>query len=1288
MKKLSIFILAFSLLSIFAAARDENWIVHRHTQDDGLTNNAVRAVLRDSKGYVWMGTSNGLNRYDGRGFSEITIDGGVPDNDYITSLLEDRQGKIWIGTAVGICQFVPGNEKAVRFSPMDGYDFQVYQIVRESDDSILIPSRDNGFFRISTKTEEVERIDRDSDGKVFFSPLALCLDAGDTEWFINSDGALYRSSDHLKSVECIFPAEESPFCGKRIHKMQYASGFILVGMTGDCLALNIRTLKYSINKSISNVYGVLTLSENELWAACDNGIVVFDTDMNVLHNFLMTDLPGGGDRKTMPNSALLDICSDGGNGFWLGSYGGAFHLFPNRTGLKAFRGFYTSRIVPAKDGTVWIGTENKGLFRFYPSESRMEKMNLPLSSTNIQGLCIDGDKLYIGAWASNKLTSYDTISGEIQSIPISFNVTSLCRIDKDCILIGSISGLKLLSKGEISPVEGLDISIRSLYADRHDCIWISTNHDGLYRLNRSSLGKNSPVEFEQYSADVTRPNSLQSNKICCVFEDSGGTMWVATENAGFYKMDSSRTSFQRIASEQCKSAYGFSEDDRGFLWITSDRGLLCLNPVSGHTFVFKKGDELLSDQYNYCSNVIDNTGQLYLGSSAGFVTFDTNKFPLSPKGETLLLPSNEYAQTLKLRHRDNSFSIPVSSISNDVMDNSKIMWRCPQMGEDSWKELSGGMLAFNSLPSGHYELQFHLQSVPNKEVLDKRRLMITVEVPLLLRWWAWLLYLLLLGSIVSLISSLTRRRTERRIKDETSRLEAEYAKNLYASKLDFITDLAHEIRTPLTLITAPAESIRSKLSKTADKSIMEELDLLSRNTEHLNELMLQLMDFRSIEKQGYTIHPEECNLAAIVKRVFDRFASSSGNKNHIDYRLILPENQPKAVTDANALDRIVSNLLTNAFKYSSSFILLKLDVSGSSFRVICENDGTIVPANMRESIFKPFVRYEAGKHSVSGSGIGLYTGRSLAQLLGGSLRMDSDLSVNRFILEAPLSSGETLPAVKTEYKEPSQLTFKQKPEPIASVSPSCLLIVEDNDDMRAFLVSVMSAYFTVVEARDGREALEILSSSREQMPDIVLSDVMMPRMDGFELCRSIKQDINICHIPVVLLTAKVDTGSKVEGLEYGADSYVEKPFVPEYLVAVVQGILENRKRLQAYYSSKPLALSSSIPHSNLEDKFLQAVEHFMEERLDDQTIRVEDIASAANMSKSSLQRKMQALFGMSANEYIILYRLKVAARIMDKEDTPVSEVGFRVGFTSHSYFSKCFKKQFGMTPREFKERGK
>lgn len=1284
MKVFPILFLAFALVSGSAAAREDNWIVHRHTQDDGLTNNAVRAVLRDSKGYVWMGTSNGLNRYDGHNYLEVGIDRGVPDNNYITSLLEDSHGRIWIGTASGVCLYEPGKTNAERFSPMAADDFQVYQIIKENEGTILIPDRESGFYRIDTDNYEVERIERGSNN-LKYSPLAMCQDVKGTTWFINADGTLYRSTDRLKTADpIVLQADVSPFAGKRIHRMFYASGYILVGMTENVLTMNIRTGEYEIYKSISNIHAILPASESEFWAACDNGIVVFDADLNKLRNYLMTDLPGGGNRATMPNSALLDICSDGGNGFWIGSYGGAVHMLPNRTGLKAHRGYYTSRIVPSKDGNVWIGTENRGLFRFIPADNRLEKMNLPLSSTNIQGLCIDGDILYIGAWASNKLVSLNTKTGSHETYPISFNVTSLCRIEKDCILIGSTSGLKLLSGGEITDVDALNISIRGLYADHQDCIWISTFHDGLYRLSRSSIGRNRQVEFEHFVSDTKQSSCLQSNKVCCVFEDKQGTIWVATENAGFYKMNPSRNAFQRIDVEGCKAAYGFSQDDRGFLWITTDQGLLCLNPVSGNSFLFKKGDELLSNQYNYNSNVIDDSGCLYVGSSAGFVMFDTNKFPISSKGETLLLPSAEYIRSITVKYRDNSFSVPVSSISNDVLDNTKIMWRCAQLGIDDWVELKDGAIAFNGLRSGHYELQLHLQSVPNKEVLDKRRLFITVQAPLLLRWWAWLVYLAVIGSIIAFSAELTRRRTKRKIQNEKTRLETEYSKNLYVSKLDFITDLAHEIRTPLTLITAPAESIRSKLANNADKSVLEDINILSRNTERLNELMLQLMDFRSIEKQGYEIHLEECNLSVILKRVFDRFSLSSNNKS-IDYRLVLPDNPMRAVTDINALDRIVSNLLTNAFKYTASFIVLKLEQDGNSYRIICENDGSVVPIGMRESIFKPFVRYKDGKHDISGSGIGLYTGRSLAQLIGGSLHMDSDLTVNRFILEAPMAANTSTPAVKALYKEPVQRIIASVQEAVSDVRSSSLLIVEDNDDMREFLVSIMSTHFEIVQAHDGREAYEILIG-QNRIPDVVLSDVMMPRMDGFELCRLIKQDINICHIPVILLTAKADTDSKVEGLEYGADSYVEKPFAPEYLVAVLQGILENRKRLQAYYSSKPLVKSSSVLHSSLEDKLIQTFEQFMEERLDDQTIRVEDFASASNMSKSSLQRKMQALFGMSVNEYITLYRLKAAARIMDAEDVPVSEVGFRVGFTSHSYFSKCFKKQFGMTPREFKER--
>jgi len=1284
MRFLSILLLAAALISGTAEAKDDNWIAHRHTLDDGLSNNAVRAVLRDSRGYVWMGTSNGLNRYDGRDYLDIKIDGGVPDNYYITALQEDSKGRIWIGTAAGLCLYEPGQEKAGRFPSMAEYDFQVYQIVRENDDSILIPDTENGFFRIAPDKSEVERIETGNGGGLRFSPLALCFDAGGTAWFINSDGTLYRSSDHLKTAQAAIRAEASPFAGKRIHKMYYASGFLLIGMTDGTLTMNVRTGEYRIDKSISNIHNVLSISEDEFWAASDNGIIVFDTDMNILRVVQMTDLPGGGDRVTMPNSALLDICTDGGNGFWIGSYGGAIHLLQNRTGLIAHRGYYTSRIVPSKDGSVWIGTENKGLYRYYPAEKRMEPADIQISSTNIQGLCLDGDNLFIGAWASNRLVALNTRTGRSKSYPINFNVTSLCRIEKDCILIGSTAGLKLFTDGVISDVEGLNISVRSLYADRHDCIWISTYHNGLYRLNRSSLGRAGQPEFEHYVADINQPSCLQSNKVCCAFEDRQGAIWVATENAGFYKMDAARTSFRHIEAKGCKAAYGFSEDDRGFIWITTDKGLLCLNPLNGSSFLFKKGDELLSDQYNYNSNTIDDTGHLYVGTSAGFVCFDTNKFPISTKGETILLPSCEHTRALSLKHRENSFSIPVSSISNDVLSNSKILWRCQQMGIDSWEELKGGAIVFDRLPSGRYDLQLHLQSVPNKEVLDKRRLSITVDGPMLLKWWAWLIYLTLIGSTVALTITVTHKKTEKKIQDETDRLQAEYAKNLYVSKLDFITDLAHEIRTPLTLITAPAESIKAKVSKIADDTILEEIDLLSRNTERLNELMLQLMDFRSIEKQGYEIHPEEFDLSALLKRVYERFNSRSGKKG-IDYRLILPEAPVKVMTDANAVDRIVSNLLTNAFKYTSSYIVMKLEADGGRLRISCENDGAVVPADMRDDIFKPFVRYRGGKHDISGSGIGLYTGRSLAQLIGGTLQMDSDLSLNRFILELPLTSAGTGPVPAEGAEAPVQHAPAATAAPAEAPGGASMLIVEDNDDMRAFLVSVMSAHFAIVQARDGREALDILSG-QEQVPDIVLSDVMMPRMDGFELCRTVKQNIDICHIPIVLLTAKADTGSKVEGLEYGADAYVEKPFAPEYLVAVVLGILENRKRLQAYYSSKPLVKSSAVPHSSLEDKLISKIERFMEERLDDETIRVEDIASAMSMSKSSLQRKMQGIFGMSVNEYVTLYRLKVAARIMNSEDVPVSEIGFRVGFTSHSYFSKCFKKQFGMTPREFKER--
>ena len=1287
----------FLLLGVALQGKENDWFIRRYTEDDGLSHNVARAVLRDSKGYVWFGTSNGLNRYDGRECIEVPVGGGIPDNNYITALSLDSQGKIWIGTAAGLCIFNPSSDREIaRFLPMAEEQFQVYQIEQSPDGHIWIPDKDRGFFRVNPSDGKTERIASGNAGDLAYNPLAMCFDPEGNAWFINSDWILYRSADNLATASSVpVLADVSPLKGKRLHKMFYIKGALVVGLSDGVVAIDANTGTVSDYEGISNIYGFLPVADNEIWAACNEGIVVFDQDLRVTSKFPLSKLQEVRNTGTpFPNCALLDICSDGGGGAWIGSFNGAVHLLPNRIRLSIHQQLFTSRIVPSPDGSVWIGTENKGLYHYLPSEKSLEHISIPLSSTNIQGLCLDGDKLYIGGWATNKMVCLNTKTGAKTSIPVSFNVSSICKIRKDLLMVGSPSGLKKLQDGRLSEVKQLNISIRNIYADRRGNVWISTNHDGLYRVNAEMLAKDSLTAFDHYVMDPADPASLPSNKVCTVFEDSRGNLWVAAENAGFCLMDTAKGTFSRFEQYECKAVYGFAEDERGLVWITTDKGLMCINPADGSHILYTKDDGLLSNQFNYNSIAPDISGNLYLGSGTGFITFDTMRFPLSSKGQTILLPTFkparqdsdiprqlDYLSSLTLRHRDNSFALGASFISNDILENSRIMWRCPGL-QDKWQEFPKEKLEFFNMPSGHHSIQMILQNVATQEVLAKRKLDVTVQVRLMLRWWAFLIYILISVSTVSLAVRLLRRRSNRKIRLEKEKMEAEYSKNLYTSKLDFITDLAHEIRTPLTLISGPTESIISKISPGADKSLQDDLDILSRNTVRLNELMLQLMDFRSIEKTGYEFHPEECDLTAILRRVTDRFRSYADKKD-MAFTLDISGRRIRTVTDSNAVDRIISNLLTNAFKYASSYIHLSLKEDGAGAIVTFENDGPVVPPEMREKIFKPFVRYKDGKHNISGSGIGLYTSRSFAELLGGTLTMDNDTTVNRFIFKLPLEVAGDAGKGKAGYSEP-QLNVLPAGRPSSGENlTQRMLIVEDNDDMRTYLADIMSGLFSTVEVPDGRRALEILSGE-DPLPDVILSDVMMPVMDGFELCRAIKQDINICHIPVVLLTAKVDTGSKIEGLEYGADAYVEKPFLTEYLQAVVRGILDNRKRLQSYYSSKPLEKGTSVIHSSLEDKLIGTLEHFMEEHLDDQSIRVEDMAFAAGMSKSSLQRKMQALFGMSVNEYISLYRLKAAARIIASEDVPVSEVGYRVGFTSHSYFSKCFKKQFGISPREFR----
>lgn len=436
----------------------------------------------------------------------------------------------------------------------------------------------------------------------------------------------------------------------------------------------------------------------------------------------------------------------------------------------------------------------------------------------------------------------------------------------------------------------------------------------------------------------------------------------------------------------------------------------------------------------------------------------------------------------------------------------------------------------------------------------------------------------------------------------------------------------------------------------------------------------------------------KCDITNILEETYMRFSSLSRQKG-LDFNLELPEENFCAHVNREAFTKIISNLLNNGMKYADSYMHIKLevDVETQAFYVVTKNDGVIIPDEMKEEIFQPFVRFsqkEEGKLA-TGAGIGLALSRSLAELHRGTLVMAPGEDANVFVLTLPIiqdtvitldSDMENMDAELQTEASGEQYSDDKSEGKQSKESKHTVLVVEDNPEMLAFIERQLSSQYAVVTATNGREALEALDRN---FVNLVVSDVVMPLMDGFELCKTIKSNVGYSHIPVILLTAKTNIQSKIEGMELGADSYIEKPFSPEYLLAVVSNLINNREKLRRDFAKSPFVAVNTMALTKADEEFIKKLNEIILSNLSNQEFSMDDMAESLNMSRSSFYRKMKGVLDLSPNEYLRIERLKRAAQLLKEGESRINEICYMVGFSSSSYFSKCFLKQFGVLPKDF-----
>lgn len=1303
---------------------------------DGLGSNTVWNITQDEKGYMWFGTKNGLNRFDGYSFKTYKANKGDKaslGNNFIHAICRYDSKTFWVGTEEGIYIFDLETE---RFSPLKGMETNgVFDILKDSRGIIWIATRSNGLYRYdpSTKTYRQFRANAGNPNTVSINLVRKLVEDSEGNIWIGSFGGIdvldpeSGTFRHYKAGK-----EDGTLSSNQVLTLyRDLEGNIWVGtLSGGLNKWSRHTGRFttykvdgpgSINDNIVRV--IYQPSPDKLYVGTEKGLNVFDIATQTFTAYTNKS----NDPFSISDNAVYAIYPDKEGGIWVGTYFGGVNYFPGKgspfelyyaTGDKnALSGNAVSCFLEDKPGYFWIGTENAGLnyfnaqtktFQHYPFSGGQQK----LSYHNIHSLFKDSKgNIWIGTFTGG-LNVYNPRTGSVKTYKhdpedtTTLSNNSVYHIYEDrsgTIWVGTVRGLNKYDPQRDAFIRVHDLGliyncIYRIYEDEKRNIWVATYDNGFF-------GKDSRTNrWTRYPANG-KPGAISSNKVISLLDDGKGNLWLGTDGGGLNSFNLETRKFTTYNEQKGISTvvYGILQDDQGELWLSTNEGLVRFSPKTEKSRLFTNWDNLQSKQFNYKAYLKASDGKFYFGGIHGFNAFFPENIQDSVHKSYIALTNFQlfnkdvvidgenspmskligFQNSIQLSHDQDVLSFEYAALS--YVAPEKIQYAYMMEGfDEGWNYVGTQRKAtYTNLPPGTYV--FKVKSTDNHGNWNERtaEIKVVVKPPFYRSVLAYIVYLLLIAGGVWWFRRYSmerdRKKNQARLERETIQREKEF----YNQKIEFFTTMAHEIRTPLSLIIAPLEKLL-----TAEKwkpEVKEQLQIMDQNSDRLLKLVNQLLDFRRIESDIYTIRTEELELISFIHSVYSRFSAISYQKG-IRFSMVTNVNRLVVSADPEAMIKILNNLLINAFKFARNKVEIRVDepftdgVGKQFFSISVVDDGIGIPANQLDNIFKAFYKVQSNKHqynNVGGTGIGLALAKALAEKHDGKLLVESkEGEMTAFTLLIPYEVTEVA-AAKAEEKEGAVTEGQVEDKPV-------ILVVEDDQSLLEFISkSLKESGYNYLQATNGKEALGVLESNGV---DLILSDVMMPEMDGIELCRQVKTNINYSHIPLILLTARDNSESEIAGIENGADAYITKPFKWKHLSVVVKNLLDSRVVLKSKFTQQPFADVNTLSTNTNDKKFVEKLITIIEERIMDPQLSVEELSKEMAMSRSSLHKKLKAMSGHVPNEFIRLIRLKNAAKLLLSGEYNISEVGYMTGFNSPSYFSKCFMQQFNVTPSEFAEK--
>jgi signal transduction histidine kinase/ligand-binding sensor domain-containing protein/CheY-like chemotaxis protein/AraC-like DNA-binding protein len=1290
--------------------------------EHGLSNNAVNAIFQDQEGFMWFGTYNGLNRYDGSNFvhyNSIWGDNSSLPSNHITDITQDAEHRLWIGTQKGVvihhadeAKFVPVVYQTAAGKPAK-INFNINSLQAGPKGDMYIATADAGLLVYQAKAKKAIQVFFNNN-RINYHVQTLMLDRQERLWLFIKDVGLCRYDVAKQKIELINGSLKAATSLKEDNHRRLwigtPGGLYLYNPVGQAGA-QLTQVKVPLS---NNNIGDLQLSANKLWIATDGGgINIMDLDTRK-----MDYLKAGEAEGLLKSNAVSGIYEDRDARKWIATLRGGVNIIEPKP--KSFQWIkrdplqknslvdnFVLSFAEDENRNLWIGTDGGGL-SFYNTNTQTyvnykADVNKPgsLSSNFIVNLVRDHkNRIWVAAF-NGGIDLFQPATGTFKHYNLYHpekkvfenNLWKLYEDSSNRLWAGTTrDGALYLYNPSTDQFDLFDkrlMNIHALLEDRMGTLWAG-DYNHLIKIDTRTK------KHEYFQID---------RAIRSMLEDKQGNLWLGTEGGGLLLFNRQQKTFKRFtmaAGLPDNSILNILEDDLGRLWISTYHGLSNFDPSTGRFRNYGVSDGLQSNQFSYHAALKLASGELLFGGIKGFNRFDPQKVTRqhhTPELKLTGLRVNHVAvhNSLALKHLDlpyNEANLAIDYVALEYSFPEKISYAYYLEGWDlNWNQVGKATTAYySSLRPGKYTLMIKSTDTEGNW-LPPLKLTIRVLPPWYLSWWAMLSYVLITVTATYLIrlNWLRHRKLERSV--ENAHLDMERQKELNEKKLSFFTNISHEFRTPLTLIINPIKD----LLKREDQADRSELNVIYRNAKRLLGLVDQLLLFRKAESENDQLHVVAHNFVLLCKDVFICFSQQAKLKN-INYTFSSTADDITIYTDRDKIEIALFNLLSNAFNFTpeGGKIEVKLWEEDHAVCLQVADNGQGIAEDMDGKIFDKFYQGKNDSALNKGFGIGLYLVKTFIEQHSGQVSYKATAGGGiTFSIHIPKGkqhfTAQQLGIVQAETDK--YLSTVQSDEAMDEAAPEenvnlerlinskqTLMIIDDNVEIRAYIKQIFKPQYHVIQAGNGEDGILLVKKSQ---PDIIICDVTMPGMDGIEFCRLIKQDTSVSHIPVVLLTGDYTPELKLKGIEVGAVDFISKPFDKELLMARVNGILKIKEELQHYFFKEVTLNPDNRAVSAAHRDFLNHCISIIEASLLDPDFDVKKISVEMGMSYSSLLKKIKAITGHSVNRFIRFVRLRKAAELLIHSNCNVNEAAYQVGINDVKYFRMQFFELFGMNPSDF-----